>query len=65
MLVVVGFTHAAVIGAPAIAPYGLPYGAAYGYPGYPAPAIAKVAKVDDYDPNPQYSFSYDVQVHTK
>ncbi|GAB0092742.1 Chitin-binding type R&R consensus [Sergentomyia squamirostris] len=26
-----------------------------------APAIAKVAVHDDYDPNPQYSFAYDVQ----
>ncbi|KAG8233668.1 hypothetical protein J437_LFUL013714 [Ladona fulva] len=27
-----------------------------------APAIAKVAAVDtDYDPNPQYSYSYDIQ----
>lgn len=46
------------------------------YPAYPGvarlgsplgyPAIAKVAKVaapiDDYDPNPQYSYSYDIHV---
>ncbi|KAJ6636556.1 UDP-glucosyltransferase 2 [Pseudolycoriella hygida] len=28
------------------------------YGGYPA--VAKVAAVDDYDPNPQYSYSYDI-----
>lgn len=26
-----------------------------------APAYAKVAVADDYDPNPQYSFAYDIQ----
>ncbi|XP_068619939.1 larval cuticle protein A2B-like [Battus philenor] len=26
-----------------------------------APAIAKVAPVEDYDPNPQYSYAYDIQ----
>lgn len=40
----------------------------YGYPGIPAypklaiPAIAKVAGPEPYDPNPQYSYSYDVHV---
>jgi hypothetical protein len=28
---------------------------------YAAPAVAKVAVDTDYDPNPQYSFSYDIQ----
>lgn len=41
-----------------------------GYPGVGAyhagvaayPAVAKVAAVSDYDPNPQYSYSYDIHV---
>lgn len=34
-----------------------------GYGGYPAAVgVAKVAAVDDYDPNPQYSYSYDIHV---
>lgn len=28
---------------------------------YAAPAVAKVAVADEYDPNPQYSFAYDIQ----
>lgn len=51
------------------------YPAAYGgYPGLGYPAIAKVAAplavakvaaaVDDYDPNPQYSYSYDINVRS-
>lgn len=32
------------------------------YGGYPAVGVAKVAAVDDYDPNPQYSYSYDIHV---
>ncbi|XP_037025928.1 larval cuticle protein A2B-like [Bradysia coprophila] len=36
----------------------LPGGPVYG--GYPAVGVAKVAAVDDYDPNPQYSYSYDI-----
>lgn len=61
--------------APAYAPYGSPYGhpygaiakvgvAPYGYPAvakYAAPIVAKTVVGEDYDPNPQYSFSYDVQ----
>lgn len=54
--------------APAYAsPYG-PYAkvgvAPYGYPAvakYAAPVVAKAVVGADYDPNPQYSFSYDVQ----
>lgn len=38
----------------------LPGGPVYG--GYPAVGVAKVAAVDDYDPNPQYSYSYDIHV---
>lgn len=37
------------IARPALAPYAV------------APAIAKVAAVEDYDPNPQYSYAYDIQ----
>lgn len=39
-----------------------------GYPAFPAypklaiPAVAKVAGPEPYDPNPQYSYSYDVHV---
>lgn len=29
---------------------------------YAVPAVAKVAVPEPYDPNPQYSFSYDVHV---
>lgn len=55
--------------APAYAPYGgyakVGVAAPYGYPAvakYAAPyAVAKTVVGDDYDPNPQYSFSYDVQ----
>lgn len=33
------------------------------YGGYGAPlGIAKVAAVDNYDPNPQYSYAYDINV---
>lgn len=55
----------------AYAPYGAPYGAIakvgvapYGYPAvakYASPLVAKAVVSADYDPNPQYSFSYDVQ----
>ena len=54
------------------APFGYPavakVAAPFGYPAYPAvaKAIAPVAKVvapaDEYDPNPQYSYSYDIHV---
>ena len=52
--------------APAYAPYGAiaKVGVApYGYPAvakYAAPVVAKTV-VDDYDPNPQYSFAYNVE----
>lgn len=53
--------------APAYAPYGAiaKVGVApYGYPAvakYATPYVAKAVVGEDYDPNPQYSFSYDVQ----
>ncbi|XP_026735985.1 larval cuticle protein A3A-like [Trichoplusia ni] len=58
---------------PVAAPYGYPrplgYAApavAVARPAYAAPlavghAVAKVAPVDEYDPNPQYSYAYDIQ----
>lgn len=58
--------------APAVAKVVSPAYSAYAHPAYPAygpaiakvavPAIAKVAVADEYDPNPQYSYSYDIQV---
>lgn len=58
-----GLAHAAYGGYPAA------YPGAYGYPAIAkvaAPlAVAKVAAaVDDYDPNPQYSYSYDINVRS-
>lgn len=44
-------------GYPAVAKVAAPV-----YGGYPAVGVAKVAAVDDYDPNPQYSYSYDIHV---
>lgn len=40
----------------------LPKLAAPVYPGLAKLAVAKVAAPEPYDPNPQYSFSYDVHV---
>lgn len=37
-------------------PLGVPVAAAYAHP-----TVARVAPVDDYDPNPQYSYAYDIQ----
>jgi hypothetical protein len=55
---VVAVARAGIIGAPAVYSHGAPLG-------YAAPAVAKVAApvaVDtDYDPNPQYSYAYDIQ----
>ena len=62
--------RAGIIGSPAVVAPGAPL--AYGAPAlaaapiaYAAPAVAKVAApvaVDtDYDPNPQYSYAYDIQ----
>ena len=67
---------AGIIGAPAVVAPGAPlaaraYAAPLGYAApavahaplaYAGPAVAKVAAVDtDYDPNPQYSYAYDIQ----
>ena len=52
-------------GAPAYPAYAAPAYRAYAAPAYAAPAYAKVAApavvADEYDPNPQYSYAYDVQ----
>ncbi|KAI8039078.1 hypothetical protein M5D96_007793, partial [Drosophila gunungcola] len=51
----VAVSSAVVVPGPGLAPLG--------YPAYPAlakVAVAKVAAPEPYDPNPQYSFSYDV-----
>ncbi|PZC77395.1 hypothetical protein B5X24_HaOG203443 [Helicoverpa armigera] len=50
-------------------PLGLPAPLAVARPAYASPyaaplvghAVAKVAPVEDYDPNPQYSYAYDIQ----
>jgi hypothetical protein len=58
---------AGIIGAPAVVSHGAPLAyAAHAAPlAYAAPAVAKVAApvaVDtDYDPHPQYSYSYEIQ----
>jgi hypothetical protein len=68
----VAAARAGIIGAPAVVSPGAPLAAspyAYAAPArvaaplaYAAPAVAKVAAVDtDYDPNPQYSYAYDIQ----
>jgi hypothetical protein len=61
--------RARIISAPAVVAAGAPpaYGSTVARPiatplAYAAPAVAKVAAVDtDYDPNPQYSYAYDIQ----
>lgn len=67
----VAVSSAVVIGPPAYSPYGpaiAKIASPLGYPAYPAiakvaaPLIAKVAAPEPYDPNPQYSYSYDVHV---
>ncbi|KAK9499059.1 hypothetical protein O3M35_003573 [Rhynocoris fuscipes] len=69
----VAAAYAGIIGAPAVLAPGAPHGyaaaPAYGYAA--GPALAKVAApigyaakavvADEYDPNPQYSYAYDVQ----
>ncbi|KDR13562.1 Cuticle protein [Zootermopsis nevadensis] len=64
----VAVARAGIVGSPAVVAPGAPlaYGAAPALAhapfAYAAPAVAKVAAVDtDYDPNPQYSYSYDIQ----
>ncbi|XP_075226702.1 uncharacterized protein LOC142327476 [Lycorma delicatula] len=56
---------AAAYGAPAAAVYAAPAAAyaapAAAYGGAAYPYAAKAAVVDHYDPNPQYSYAYDVQ----
>lgn len=47
---------------PAYPGLALPKLAAPVYPGVAKLAVAKVAAPEPYDPNPQYSFSYDVHV---
>ncbi|XP_055643378.1 larval cuticle protein A2B-like [Toxorhynchites rutilus septentrionalis] len=60
---IVAVANAVAVGYPAVAPYHGAYAAPY-HGAYPA--IAKVAApviakaVDDYDPNPQYSYSYHI-----
>jgi hypothetical protein len=60
----VAVASAGIIGAPAVVSHGAPLAyAAHATPlAYAAPAVAKVAAVDtDYDPHPQYSYSYEIQ----
>jgi len=59
----VAVSSAVVVPGPGLALPGYP-----AYPSYPglakvaAPLVAKVAGPEPYDPNPQYTFSYDVHV---
>lgn len=78
MMALFAGARAGIIGAPAVVAHGysglggyVGLGAYGGYGGYggllpkvaiAAPAIAKVIQPEPYDPNPHYSFSYDVQV---
>jgi hypothetical protein len=63
----VAAASAGIIGAPAVVSHGAPlaYAAHAGPLAYAAPAVAKVAApvaVDtDFDPYPQYSYSYEIQ----
>lgn len=65
MAAIVAVSQAVVVPAPLAYGHGPVLAPAYG------PAIAKVAApvvakvADDYDPNPQYSYSYDIHVSTK
>lgn len=52
--VVVSVVRGGVIGAPYAAPYAAPLA-------YAAPVAKAVVAGDDYDPNPQYSYAYDIQ----
>lgn len=62
---IVAVSHAGIIASPyGPAPLGLaPRAYAPGPLAYAAPAVAKVAvaPADEYDPNPQYSYAYDIQ----
>ncbi|KAF6205962.1 hypothetical protein GE061_017186 [Apolygus lucorum] len=71
---VVAVARAGVIGAPAVLAPGAPLAARVAAPVYAAPAVARVAApvlaapalaktvvADEYDPNPQYSYAYDIQ----
>lgn len=66
----VAVSNAVVVPGPGLALPGYPSLAAPVYPKLAAPiypglakvAVAKVAGPEPYDPNPQYSFSYDVHV---
>ncbi|KAL1139141.1 hypothetical protein AAG570_009201 [Ranatra chinensis] len=53
----VAVARGGVVSAPAA--YAAPL--AYAAPAVAAPAIAKTVVADEYDPNPQYSYAYDVQ----
>ncbi|CAB0002650.1 unnamed protein product [Nesidiocoris tenuis] len=53
----VAVARAGIIGAPAVVAPGAPIARL----GLAAPAIAKTIVADEYDPNPQYSYAYDVQ----
>lgn len=60
------YAYARPLGLPVAAPvaaYARPLGVPVAAPvaAYSHPAVARVASVDDYDPNPQYSYAYDIQ----
>ncbi|XP_026332063.1 larval cuticle protein A2B-like isoform X2 [Hyposmocoma kahamanoa] len=60
------YGYARPLGLPVAAPvaaYARPLGVPVAAPvaAYAHPAVARVAAVDDYDPNPQYSYAYDIQ----
>lgn len=60
------YAYARPLGLPVAAPvaaYTRPLGVPVAAPvaAYSHPAVARVAPVDDYDPNPQYSYAYDIQ----
>lgn len=60
------YAYARPLGLPVAAPvaaYARPLGVPVAAPvaAYAHPAVARVASVDDYDPNPQYSYAYDIQ----
>lgn len=66
MAAVVAIAQGVVLpGGGVIAPgaYGIPGLSPYGVPGVAKVGIAKVAApIEEYDPNPQYSYSYDIAV---
>lgn len=56
------YAYARPLGLPVAAPLAVAHRPAYAAPYAVGPAIAKVAApVDEYDPNPQYSYAYDIQ----